>query len=110
MQITGTQGLKIVALVVGLFVGLLLCLGMVMVIGIGPAQERAGMMVMVVLSMVGAALVFGRPGIAAALFGSAAALGVLIGSTSDVFTRLDTWGFLLLVPTGLAYWASRVES
>ena len=108
MEITGSQGLKIVALVVGLFVGFMLALGVVS--GIGPDQERVGMMVMAVLNIVGAALVFGRPAVACALFGSAAALGVLIGNTSDVFTRLDLWGFFLLIPTGLAYWASRMES
>ena len=104
MEFKASQGPKIVALVIGLYVGIATFLAIAP--GIGPFQERAGMMVMVVLSIVGAALVFGRPVVAAALFGAAAALGILIGNSTDVFTRLDMWGFLLLVPAGLAVLAA----
>ena len=53
---------------------------------------------------------FGRPAVAAILFGLAAAVGVYVGNTSAVLANLDMWGFLLLVPTGLAVLAAWEES
>ena len=47
---------------------------------------------------------------AAILFGLAAAVGVYVGNTSSLLVNLDMWGFLLLVPSGLAVLAAWEES
>ena len=64
---------------------------------------------MALLSILGAALVFGKPGIAALLFGVGAIMGMYLG-TNTPLTGLDMWGSLLLVPTGLAALAAWEES
>ena len=112
IRINGSQGQKIVALVVGLYVGLVLFQPSWAAASLLPDERLGGTMGvgMALLSMLAAALVFGTPWLAALLFGLAAAVGVFVGNTSDVLTNLDMWGFLLLVPTGLAALAAWEET
>ena len=112
MQITGSQGQKIVALVIGLYVGLVLFQPSWVAADLLPGEGVGGTLgvAMALLSIFGAALVFGRPVIAAVLFGLAAVIGVYVGNTSALLVNLDMWGFLLLVPAGLAALAAWEEA
>ena len=100
------------ALVVGLYVGLVLFQPSWATSELFPGERIGGALgvAMALLSVLGAALVFGRPAVAAILFGLAAAVGVYVGNTSSLLVNLDMWGFLLLVPSGLAVLAAWEES
>lgn len=112
IRITGAQGQKIVALAVSVYVGLVLFQPSWAAASLLPDERLGGAMGvgMALLSIFGAALVFGTPWLAAVLFGLAAAIGIFVGNTSAILTNLDMWGFLLLVPTGLAALAAWEES
>ena len=112
MQITGSQAQKIVALVIGVYVGLVLFQPSWVAADLLPGERVGGTLgvAMALLSILGAALVFGRPAIAAMLFGLAAVIGVYVGNTSALLVNLDMWGFLLLVPAGLAALAAWEET
>ncbi len=112
MQINGSQALKIVALVIGLYVGLVLFQPSWVAADLLPDERVGGTLgvAMALLGIFGAALVFGRPVIAAVLFGLAAAVGIYVGNTSALLVNLDMWGFLLLVPAGLAALAAWEEA
>ena len=112
MQITGSQAQKIVALVISLYVGLVLFQPSWVAADLLPDERVGGTLgvAMALLSIFGAALVFGRPAIAAVLFGLAAAIGIYVGNTSALLVNLDMWGFLLLVPAGLAALAAWEEN
>ena len=112
MQISGSQAQKIVALVIGVYVGLVLFQPSWVAADLLPGERigGAGGVAMALLAIFGAALVFGRPWVAAILFGLAAVVGIYIANTSTVLVNLDMWGFLLLVPAGLAALAAWEES
>ena len=87
MQISGAQAQKIVALVIGLYVGLVLFQPSWATADLFPGERVGGTLgvAMALLSILGAALAVGRPVIAAALFG----LGAAWASTSG--TRRPCW-------------------